>query len=229
MPPAIKRHLPLAAAVAAILIATLVHAYYTERFTPRVTTTLTAFTQVLPEVPMTIGKWEASVQELDPEQFKLTNCPAAFQRMYRNRETGETVSVYLVVGSGRNITMHSPDWCYAAEGYQQEGSVAQYRIPVKGMASAPEFATAYFRHPESQSGPGARGVRILWTYSEDGNWQGPTVAKLRYTIRPALFKIYFIADVTEDRSTVQDTAIPKFVKTALPVINDVLFAKNNTT
>ena len=182
----------------------------------------------MPQVPLKIGPWEGREQELDPEQFKLTNCPIAFQRSYRNRETGDVVDVYLVTGSGRNICIHSPDWCYAAEGFKIEGNISSYRLPVDGVASAPEFATAFFRHPESPPGPQARGLRIMWTYSDDGNWRGPKMAKLTYTIRPALYKIYFIAEATQDRSVVTDTPIPEFVKTALPVINDVLFQKSES-
>jgi hypothetical protein len=146
--------------------------------------------------------------------------------MYRHTDTDDQVAIYLVVGSGRNITMHSPDWCYAAQGYEQVGNVVQYQIPIDNGQSA-EFATAFFRHPESREGVGARGVRILWSYSDDGSWHGPTVAKLRYTVRPALCKIYFIAQVTEDRSGVQDTAIPEFAKIVFPVINDVLFRETS--
>lgn len=217
--------LPLAVVVVVVLAFTWAHGVMTERFGFLKTTsaTLNQFTERVPEIPLTIGSWVGSEEEVDPVQFKLTNCTKCVQRHYRNRDTGQAVDFYLVSGSGRNITIHTPDWCYRAVGYIADSEPVQYRMAAEGIKPDPEFATAVFRKHDEQSGL-SQILRIFWTYSADGVWTGPKWAKLVLTRRNALYKIYLICRVEPNSSAAEkDSAAPAFVKDCFPTINAVLF------
>ena len=57
-------------------------------------------------------------------------------RTYRNRD-GQIVNVYLVTGSARHVTIHTPDWCYVGAGYDIiGGEPQQYTDAESGMEAS---------------------------------------------------------------------------------------------
>ena len=69
------------------------------------------------------------------------------------------------------------------------------------------------------------GLRIR-TYTYDGTWKGPTNsnwAKAAYGGRPAMYKIYLVADPVEPA----ESPCVDFVQEVFPTINDLLFPKES--
>jgi hypothetical protein len=227
-----KVSLPLIAAGIAVLIGTWYHGVMTERWGMRRSGSLDKFTELVPHVPMEFGPWIGTEDKVDEEQFKLTNCTACIQRTYRHKDTGESVSLYLVSGSGRNITIHTPDWCYRASGFLADSDPVTYRIDTDDVSPDPEFATAVFRKTEEGTGRSSV-MRIFWTYSYDGKWTGPTWAKLVLTRQPAVYKVYLIYAVPPNGETEPTrTPVPEFVRDTFAQLNNSLFlqpAKDSAT
>ncbi len=203
--------------IAAVLIGagTYYQGIYAERWQKMDSELLQDFTKHVPTMPKEFGPWVLSEEvEISKEEWKATNCTAYVSRWYLNRNTGERISFYLVSGTAKHITIHTPDWCMMAAGFDQEKPTVEYKFEVEGMEV--EAATAVFRKEGD-------GVRTYWMYSDNGEWQGPahpSVAKMKYGGRPAMYKIYLTSDPTPDPA---DNPCNQFAADAFPTINKLLF------
>jgi hypothetical protein len=219
----VKNRLPLIAVFLVLAVGTWYHGVMTERWRMRSSADLDRFTKLVPQLPLKIGDWEGTEDEIDEETFKQTNCTAYVQRTYRHAKTGQLVSLYLVSGSGRNITVHSPDWCYRAAGFMADSDPVTYKISSEDLTPDPEFATAVFRKIDKQTGA-SNVLRIFWTYSMDGKWRGPKWAKLVLTRYAALYKVYVMYNVLPGgEAEPSKTPIPQFVQDTFATLNQTLF------
>jgi hypothetical protein len=212
----------LAALIALIMIAgaTLYHGRKSDRWIPTTSEKLDAFTTRLNDVPKEVGDWVGTDTEIDQEQFKRTHCTGCVQRVYRHRETGAEVSLYLVSGTARHITIHTPDWCYVAAGFDMEGQPTNYSVDCPSLPTNPEFLTTTFI---KQDPINTFRLRILWSYSDDGKWEGPKWVKPTYAGRPALYKVYLIAALADRSQPISEDPAVAFAQQLMPVLNGILF------
>lgn len=206
---------PVSLVLVILVIGTLVEAHFTDRWVKMDSEQLDRFAEAIDRVPLVIGNWEGTDDAISDEEFRATNCKNYLSRQYVNRDTGEHVTLYLVAGTARHVTIHTPDRCYRGSGFQRDGKVESYVMALGGQEENPEFSTAVFRKPDNAQ-------RVFWTYSDDGNWYGPgssNIAKVKFGGRPALFKIYLIGPPT----SVEESVANRFVSDAFPLINEILF------
>lgn len=213
---------------AVTLVVIAAGAYYqgtiTERWSPQKSELLEQFTNSLASLPSVIGEWEGVDETIPDEEFKLTNCTGYVSRQYTNKSTGDTVSIYLVAGTARHITIHSPDWCYQGAGFKMEGAKRPYTVSCGSqMPTDPTFSTATFAKNTPE---GFQRLRILWSYSDDGKWDGPNNHKFHYAGRAALYKIYLISQEVGDDLSVESSLATKFATVIMPVLNESLFQSN---
>ena len=139
----ISKILPFVVATLIVCGGTYVNGLFTDRFHETNSELLDQFTNRVPNLPLQVGPWVGKDQKIPDKDFALTNCTAYVSRPYLNRATGDAVSVYVVSGTARHITIHSPDWCYQGAGYKMETrKPEQVTIPVptdERIASNPGF------------------------------------------------------------------------------------------
>jgi hypothetical protein len=215
---------PIAAALVVVAIATYVQGIWSERWGKLRSERLAEFTKRLSEVPLTIGDWDGTDQEVDKAQLARSNCDGHVSREYMNRRNKEVVSVYLVSGTGRHVTIHTPDWCYRGAGYEMDDAAIAYTMRVEGLGAQPEFRTATFTKTD-ETGRTDR-LRIFWSFTDDGTWLGPSSPKPKYGTRDALYKVYFITKAALRQETPEDSPALDFARQFFPLVNEILFPTN---
>lgn len=211
---------PVALAVLVLIVGAAIHGALTDRFGMTRSQQLEAFTARLGNVPETIGPWESVESEVDPEQLQVAQVTGHCARTYRHRETGDVVNVFLVCGTSRHITLHTPDKCYQAAGFVMEGQPHALSVDV-GLAAPVEFATSRFYKEEAG---GLQQIEILWSFSDDGRWQGPRWARTALAGHDAMYKIYLIQPINEAHGDSSgESPIVRFAKDAFPTLQQVLF------
>jgi Protein of unknown function (DUF3485) len=218
-----KAAVPIAVVVMLMAVCTVLQGRWSERWGTPVTPMLEEWTSRLDQVPLDFGDWEGQEVAGNPEQLKASGAVGGVGRAYKNRETGDAVSVFLVCGTSRKVTAHAPDKCYVAAGYRM-GSVNPSTVEMDaGDANVAQFFTAPFEKSEQIE---SQRLRILWAWSADGNWIAPgsdTTFKIALAQYPALFKLYVFGDCKDLEQSVQETACDEFVKEFMPVLNKALF------
>lgn len=194
----------------------------TDRWSNEVSQRLEKFTTKLDGVPTQFGNWISEEMPVDEAQFKESNCHGRVSRLYKNTITGEQVNVFLVSGKGYHCTIHTPDYCYVAAGYETLKAPTNYSVDVPGVGKS-EFLNAMFRKVTATE---TTQLRILWTYSKDGKWSAPKFAKYTLGNEPALYKIYLITQQTQDGRPVEQDPSVEFAKEFFPVLEQVLFTES---
>ncbi len=206
--------------VAVILtVGTVLEGKLSDRWGQAKSERLAEFSKRLESVPLQVGDWQGVDQPVDQEQFKLSNCDNYVSRTYTNRD-GQSVNVYLVSGSARHVTIHTPDWCYVGAGYNMVYEPQQYNIEkVEGVPEVPEFLTTQFLKETPIS---TERIRIFWGFSDDGIWHGPRMPKPTFAGKSAMYKIYMITELDED-DTIELNPTLEFARTFLPAVHPILF------
>ncbi len=191
----------------------------TDRWSNEVSQRLEKFTAKLDGVPPVIGNWASVETPVDEDQFKQSNCHGRVSRTYRNTVTGDEVNVFLVSGKGYHCTIHTPDYCYVAAGYETLQSPEGFSVEVPQVGSA-EFLNAIFK---KETATETTELRILWSYSEDGKWTAPKLAKYQFGNKPALYKVYLISQIKGARPKLNEDPTVAFAKEFFPAISSPLF------
>jgi len=215
------KYLPIGILLGVLVIGTYVEGTYSDRWGKAQSEKLDQFTAAVDRIPKEFGHWTSIDDKVDEEQFRASNCTNCISRTYTNRE-GERVNVYLVSGTGRHVTIHTPDWCYVGAGYDIiDGEPQQFTDnSASTLETPPEFLTAIFRKEDPLF---THHIRIFWTFSDDGIWRGPRMPKPALGSKPAMYKIYMITDINEVNAEVSKDATLKFAREFLPLINGILF------
>ena len=211
---------PVLVMLVVLAAGTVAHGLMTDRFGMVRTQELEAFTARLDHVPSTIGMWEGTEAAIDPEQIRRANVTGHVSLTFKHRETAETVNMFLVCGTSRHITLHTPDLCYRAAGFDSEGEPTSASIDA-GLPQPAEFVTGRFYKEE---GGALQRLEVMWSFSSDGQWHGPRWARSSLAGRNAIYKVYLIGPMpSPQQSQKEDSPTITFAREAMPTIQTVLF------
>jgi len=220
-----NRALPFVAAALVVLAGTYLQGKWTERWGASSTEKLERFTRRLDDVPLRVGRWEGTDAEVDAEQFKASHCTGCVSRVYRDADGNDEVSFFLVTGTARHITIHTPDWCYRGAGFSMKGEPIPYTIDCGPDLPPVECLTTTFVKEDAL---GTQRLRIFWSYTDDGRWSGPVWPKPAFAGRPALYKLYLITTAQDADEGPEASASLRFARETMPILNQVLFPSDQT-
>ncbi len=217
--------IPLTVVLVIVAIGTWKQAVYTDRFTwiEQDLEQLDNFTERLEHVPLEFGNWVGEVKPYNEEQFLRSKCKGCFSSIFENKRTGDAVTVYLVSGTARNTTIHTPDWCYRGAGFDMQAKPFPYTIESEDMSS--EFVTTTFNRETAFE---QQHLRILWTFSGNGTWEGPVRAKIHFAGKSALFKMYLISPILKRDDSIEASPAKQFAEDFMPILTRVLFPPTET-
>ena len=220
-----KRHLslivPAAVGVVLIVSCSIVQGLWTERWGSRTSEKLRAFAEAFGKIPMTVGDWEGerSQEETDPRELEVAGAEEHLSANYHNPKTGDSVSVYMICGASRSVSVHTPEACYPGAGFLMEGKTQTYTIHTE--SSKAEFTTAVFVKSEAS---GTQRLRLFWAWNAEGVWEAPDWPRMKYGGRRALNKIYLITP-TPPNQPINESPCLRFAEAFLPEVDHLLFPK----
>ena len=122
--------LALALVIGLLLISTLVHGWLSGRW--YVAKDLYQAGEKLEELPKQIGAWQQIESNgLDDSVAEMLQCYGSIVREYRHGDTGEQVTVALLLGPRGPIAVHTPDICYSSVGTKQVLSLIHISEPTR--------------------------------------------------------------------------------------------------
>jgi EpsI family protein len=147
----------------------------------------------LAELPMNLGDWEGTSEELDPQIARNTGCTDYVFRTYQNRQTGSRVGVIVLYGPGEEVYIHSPETCYPAAGYGYGDGVVPRTVEAGG-AKFPFLATVFVK------GEGGRTERqeVYWTWGLMDRWRTTTVLPKQMERVAGMYKVHLTRVVGEN-------------------------------
>ena len=131
-------------------------------------------------------------------------------RHYHDGNSNATVSVALVGGPSREVTIHSPE----LTGFNSFGEIGCFETRISSVVA--QFRTWNFHVLSSENN-----LRISWAFSDDGNfWRTPPMPKkdFAYLGEAPLLKLYCFTTMEGDDGS--DTE-RRFLREFLPVLSAV--------
>jgi hypothetical protein len=217
------RHLPIVLGVLLIVGLTIVEAKMSYRFQES-NITAERFGEMLKAVPLKFGDWQGEDLVVEDIVRQTAGAVGFVSRAYRNVNTNETVSIWLIVGHARDVCRHTPNVCYASSGFRVRAeNNAVHPIEVEGLPPA-EFWTNTFLKEDAT---GRQLVRVFWAWykpQEDGmvRWEAPKNPRWAFGNTRALFKLYFIDEMRDPKDTADRSACIRFAQEFLPIVDKAL-------
>jgi hypothetical protein len=221
------KRLPLLTAAVLILAAGTVHGLWLNRWVK--SGEEAAAKEHIPQIPLQIGDWEGKEVEVDEKQeeaYQERGMIKSISRIYTDRKTGESVSLLVVFGRQGPITAHSPQACYGASNYREIGSPTRYELSDTKVQPTPEFWYSDFRKNAALSSPP---LRIFYSFSpKPDTWVAPKQVRQAFIFSKFLYKTYLVETGLKDGAPKQSDPGPRFLREAMPLINQVLYPAAGT-
>jgi Protein of unknown function (DUF3485) len=163
------------------------------------------------DVGMTLGDWEGQAAEIDARQLAIADVANHLSRKYKNRVTGQTVTVLLLCGRPGPLAVHTPDVCYKGGGYAMVGKAEKRPCETKPTGAA-EFWTARFSKPGVPPQP----LRIFWAWNNGGAWTASDAPRWTFARSGYLYKLYVIHGMSSTDEPLDEDPCLEFFKVLLP-------------
>ncbi len=211
------RKLAIVVGVVVLVGSGLVHGLWTDRW--KSTEDLERAAGRLADLPDDIGSWKGEAVQQDADDLKQSGTLAHYSRAFTDPETGEQVTVLLLVGPARKLVVHRPEHCYRSAGYELMGEPVSIKITPPGQQEA-ELLTGLFTRDDPG---GASQLRICWSWFGGERWEAPANPRLSFARHSVLYKLYVIRNVAGSTPLPADPCV-RLLGELLPILEQALSA-----
>ena len=166
----------------------------------------------LQSFPLEFGSWKGEV--LNQGNEKNSGLAASISVTYHHQLTGKQVTVFLGCGRPGKVSIHTPDVCYAASGFDVEQPSTESFSTGSDSKSGRLF-TARFK---KNKGGEQTLLRIYWTWYADGEWTVSENPRIQYHGHKILYKLYVIHEL----DNLGDPPSPEVCADLLPKLSQAL-------
>ncbi len=216
----LSKYLPFALAALLLVGLTLVEASFSDRWHDS-SVDAVEFGKRFAQVPMDMGNWHGEDLEVEEDVRQTAGAVRYVSRSYTEAETGNTVTLWLIVGHARDVCRHTPNICYPNAGFSPNSSILKFHLPLPDGEEA-VFNTARFEKSDELS---QQIVRVFWSWNhpDRNRWEAPDNQRRTYGNSRALYKLYFTSTVMKGEETIEENTAVGFAKQMVPWINAALF------
>jgi hypothetical protein len=207
------RILPAAAVVAGLIVCGIVHGLWTDRWAPAVDAAAVAAR--FDSLPLAVGDWQG--EELPVSAREIQGLSGYLARRYVNSQTGDAVTLALMCGPPRVVSVHTPDACYAASGYE---------VATPGKATPPgpsphvEFWTTEMVRTRAAE---QTRLRIFYAWNAAGDWVASDNPRVAFAGTRALFKLYLLRELPSANGALADDPCFDLFERLQPELQQCLF------
>jgi hypothetical protein len=206
-----------AAAILATLASGVAHGLWTHRWTS--TQDVAAAAARLPQLPLTLGDWQG--QEMDFDTRQVGPVAGYLYRRYVNQRTGVAVTLSLAFGPSGPVSIHTPDVCYVASGFEA-ASISKFTPTLDASQPAAEFQTAQFIRTRTAE---RKYLRVFWSWNAGGVWQVASYPRLAFAPRyPVLYKLHLVREMAAPDEPLEDDPCVEFMQRLLPELQRSVMA-----
>lgn len=174
------------------------------------------YAQQLGEVPARIGNWQLeSADELEGEVQDILRCAGSLKRRYVNVETGDAVTVALLLGPAGPIAVHTPEICYSSRDYNIVGDKSAVKLSTGDVPA--ELWASTFRSKTFASDY----LRVYYGWSTGDGWIASDAARFEFSGQPWLYKIQ-VAGAASSKEPSESDACRQFLEVFVPAIQEKL-------
>jgi Protein of unknown function (DUF3485) len=139
----------------------------------------------LPQVSLSgAGNWRVRHETpLSDDALKILQCPAHIGRVYEHQQTGDLVTLMVIIGPPGPVSVHTPDICYVGRDYAVDGD--RRKVSIKNAESADH---TFWDLPLKNNVDGVP-LRVLYGWSTGTQWEAATYPRIGYGGFSHLYKL----------------------------------------
>ncbi|MBI2806383.1 MAG: exosortase-associated EpsI family protein [Planctomycetes bacterium] len=210
-----QRTLIIASAVVVLIASGVVHGVWTDRWSEP--TDLGDAATRLGKLPMVIGDWHGTDLPMEPDSSN--GLAGMIARRYVHATNGKSVTILLACGRARAVCTHTPEVCYAGNGYEVE-TPRRFALPSKTAQAPPEFWTARFVKERAE---GKTHLRIYWSWHGTEGWRIAEHPRVAFAGEKMLHKLYLMRDLMLPDEPIDGDPCVEFMQDLLPVLRREVF------
>jgi hypothetical protein len=208
------RCLPPLTAALLVVIGGIVHGFWTDRWTTSAGPAEAAAR--LKRVPRNVDDWEGKTL---PHRSSSEGIVGQLYRSYVNRVNGTEITVALFTGLPGPVSIHTPEVCYRASGFQVAAPLRYTYAGAKGQPTA-VFWTADLQKTKATE---TLHQRIFWAWATDGAWQAAENPRVQFAAKPVLYKLYLVRELTSPDEPLEEDPCIDLMHDLLPQLQKYLF------
>ena len=136
-------------------------------------------------LPDRLGEWRLLQEtELEERVADMLRCPAYVNRVYVHDQTGDRVSVIVLVGPSGPIAVHTPEICYSSRDFR----IVSERVP-SSLGGDQESSQTFWEVGFESTDLSATHLRVLYAWSDGSRWNASQQPRWEYGSLPYLYKI----------------------------------------
>ncbi len=191
----------------------------------------------LQDLPKSFGRWEwIEDKPFERDVLSVLQCTRDrhINRLYENKDSGQTITVALIVGPPGPMVSHVPEICFSSRNFELQGDSTTEDIEIEipdgdsTTSQTHQFRTAQFKDKNVD------GQRLIcyYAWTRGGDWVAPDNARTNFSLNSELYlyKIQVVAteqSEAESKETAEQTRL--FLKDFLPMIQPRLFSGDEAT
>jgi hypothetical protein len=203
-------------AVVLIVGAGLVHGAWTNRWGQ--SAALAAVGERFQSVPLVVGDWTGTPRDLSPAEATMASATAWMSRVYTNPSRGVSVSVLLLAGLPGQMSIHTPEACYTAAGYDLK-SPGRCECHYGSDQRVGVFRTAL----ATRGGTDPSALQIFWSWNASKGWTAPDAPGWSLASERALCKLYVIRETRGKAVDPENDPSNDFLRAFLPELDRLVF------
>ena len=221
-----SRWIPLLVGIPLIGLSTYLQGSWTDRWGDDRNAMLQQTVDRYADIPLTIGEdWVGQDTPYSKKELEAAGAQAHLSRTYRNRKTGERISVFMICGYARDVAVHTPDFCYVGAGFEVENPAETFAVETTAEKEPMTFWTTTFLKERAAN---TIHQRILWGWTAGETWNAPDYPRWKYPGNSSLNKVYLIHDIKPGIERKPDTLsedhpLVTFGRAFLPVVRKTLY------
>ena len=172
-------------------------------------------------VPPAFGDWISTEAPLDEKVLRVAEAAGHVSRSYTSRKNKAQVGVLLLCGPTGPIGAHSPEVCYAGNGYAMNGEPQKVTAALPDGTAAAYWSVRFEKKPPATEPP----LRVCWMWGADGDWKASDNPRTDFALRTALYKLYVVRYEPRTLDGAPGAAadpIPDFLTAFLPEVKKAL-------
>jgi hypothetical protein len=169
----------------------------------------------LEKLPLDFGPWKGSDVKAGPTVAGVAGC---VQRRYEHRQTGMVVTVALVCGRPGPVSIHTPEACYGASGFQVGGR-QRVEVPGQGVFWKSD-ATRTTATDEMR-------LRIFYGWHGSKGWTAPDDPRMAFPKEHVLHKLYVVREL-QGGTEARGEPCEEFLRAALPELARTVLSRDRT-
>ncbi|MEX2139928.1 MAG: exosortase-associated EpsI family protein [Pirellulales bacterium] len=162
-------------------------------------------------IPSHFGPWNLREEEPLPDStLRMLQCESHVSRTYMHSQTGELVSLVVLVGPAGPLVAHTPDICMAS----REWELLKAATPVSLSASTTDRFYSTLLRAKTLEGDK---LNVYYAWSRDGkSWEAPESPRVALGPLPVLYKIQVASPDSSRNVESSGSAVKDFLSDLLP-------------